>query len=260
MPKSAISVFPCATTFRDGTIELREYGQFNTEMHFHEQVQLLSPTNGTLFVYTEGNSVCVPNNFYVLIPAQVPHKLVSRSPRMVLKTIFLDMGHFNDRLTIYPPQELLDHFLRFGEQHWNLNINDSMTRTSIEAFKSMLPLLLAKPFQLQISAAQSDIMMAICTFILENLTNKLSITQLAQKFNISERSLFRQFKEELQMTIFQFIKQHRLLKALHLLENKDLQIAQIVYEVGYDSVSNFSNLFKEYFGISPQQYRNKLLI
>lgn len=258
MPKSAISVFPCATTFRDGTIELREYGQFNTEMHFHEQVQLLSPTNGTLFVYTEGNSVCVPNNFYVFIPAQVPHKLVSRSPRMVLKTIFLDMVHFNDRVTVYPPQELLDHFLRFGEQHWNLNINDSMTRTSIEAFKSMLPLLLAKPFQLQISAAQSDIMMAICTFILENLTNKLSITQLAQKFNISERSLFRQFKEELRMTIFQFIKQHRLLKALHLLENKDLQIAQIVYAIGYDSVSNFSNLFKEYFGISPQQYRAKL--
>ncbi|MCS4224381.1 AraC family transcriptional regulator [Sphingobacterium sp. BIGb0165] len=258
MPKSAISVFPCAKTFRDGTIELSEYGQFNTEMHFHEQVQLLSPTNGTLFVYTEGNSVCVPNNFYVLIPARVPHKLISRSPRMVLKTIFLDMGLFNDTLTVYPPQELLDHFLRFGQQHWNLNTNDSMTQTSIEAFKSMLPLLLAKPFQLQISAAQSDKMMAICTFILENLTNKLSITQLAQKFNLSERSLFRQFKEELQMTIFQFIKQHRLLKALHLLENKDLQIAQIVYAIGYDSVSNFSNLFKEYFGISPQHYRTNL--
>ena len=258
MPKSAISIFPCAKTFRDGTIELREYGQFNTEMHFHEQVQLLSPTNGTLFVYTEGNSVCVPNNFYVFIPAQVPHKLISRSPCMVLKTIFLDMGHFIDQLTVYPPQELLDHFLGFGQQYWNLTSYDTMTRITIAALKSMLPILLAKPFQLQISAAQSDMMIGISTFILENLNNKLSIAQLAEKFNISERSLFRQFKEELQMTIFQFIKQHRLLKALHLLENKDLQIAQIVYEIGYDSVSNFSNLFKEYFGISPQQYRNKL--
>ncbi|MCW8313299.1 AraC family transcriptional regulator [Sphingobacterium sp. InxBP1] len=258
MPKSTITNFSCAKSFPDGTIELREYGQFNTVMHYHEQVQILSPTNGTLFIYTEGNSVCVPNGFYVQIPAMTPHKLLSRSPRLLLKTIFLDMEPIQDKLSVYPPQELLDHFLRFGEKHWNLDTAESMTQTSIQAFKSMVPLLLTKSFQAEVVAAQSDVMIAVSTYILDNLHNKISIAEIAEAFNMSQRSLFRQFKDELQLTIFQFIKQHRLLRALHLLENKDLQISQIVYQIGYDSTSNFSNLFKEHFGLSPQQYRANL--
>ena len=46
-------------------------------------------------------------------------------------------------------------------------------------------------------------------------------------------TLFRQFKEEMQITIFHFIKQHRLLKAFQLLENRDMHIAEIVYQIGY---------------------------
>ena len=258
MPKSTIPFVHCAQNFPDGTIELRNYGQFNTEMHTHEQVQVLSPTNGTLFIYTEKASFCVPSTFYVYIPAHVPHKLISRSQQLSLKTIFVDMNNMHEEVKVYPSNELLNHFLIFGQRHWKLKDHDTMTRSTLEAFKSMLPILLAKPILLQITPAKSELMIQVSTYILQHLDNKLSIAEISANFFLSERTLFRQFKEEMQITIFQFIKQHRLLRALQLLENKDMHIAEIVYQVGYESVPNFSNLFKEYFGLSPQQYRARL--
>jgi len=139
MPKSTIPFVQCAKTFCDGTIELRNYGQFNTEMHAHEQVQVLSPTNGTLFIYTEKASFCVPSTFFVYIPAHVPHKLISRSQQLSLKTIFVDMNNMHDDVKVYPSNELLNHFLLFGQQHWKLKDHDTLTASTLEAFKSMLP-------------------------------------------------------------------------------------------------------------------------
>ena len=67
-------------------------------------------------------------------------------------------------------------------------------------------------------------------------------------------------KQETGMTIFQFIKTSRMQKALELMEDPSMNISEIVYHIGYESTSTFSNLFKQLVGISPQKYRRRFLL
>ena len=92
-----------------------------------------------------------------------------------------------------------------------------------------------------------------------SLNENLTISSLSSFSQIPERTLSRLFKKEMGMTIFQFIKLRRMQMALELMEDKALNINEIVYRIGYESTSTFSNLFKALIGTSPQKYRQSLL-
>lgn len=62
MPKTPISQLGCVEKIEDGTIEIRYFGQFNTEIHHHEQTQLISPEKGTLYLYSQYGNYCIPSN------------------------------------------------------------------------------------------------------------------------------------------------------------------------------------------------------
>ena len=44
-----------------------------------------------------------------------------------------------------------------------------------------------------------------------------------------------------------------------LLEENQLSITQICFEAGFNNISNFNRRFKEFKGITPQQYRFNIL-
>lgn len=95
-------------------------------------------------------------------------------------------------------------------------------------------------------------------YILENLSNNLTIPIIANKVGTNDCYLKKGFKEVFNQTIFDFIQEHRMIKAKHLLEAKNLSITDVAYSVGYSSLSSFSQAYKNYFGISPSDYIKQL--
>jgi len=57
------------------------------------------------------------------------------------------------------------------------------------------------------------------------------------------------------MSVNEFLQNERLNEIKRLLEETNLSISQIVYEVGLNSKSYLSKIFLERFGITPTQYR-----
>lgn len=57
------------------------------------------------------------------------------------------------------------------------------------------------------------------------------------------------------MTFSKYLIQYRLEKAKHYLENKDMKISFIAFEVGYNDVSHFIQSFKKNYGLTPEEYR-----
>ncbi len=91
--------------------------------------------------------------------------------------------------------------------------------------------------------------------IQNNIYSNLSIIELAQLSNLSLPTFKRKFAELYKVSPAKYILENKLEKSIHLLQFKTKQIAEIAYECGFETVSNFDKAFKRQFGKSPSEYR-----
>jgi len=87
--------------------------------------------------------------------------------------------------------------------------------------------------------------------------SQLKLLDISQKLNTSTATLTRKLKAENAsfMEIKDRIRKH---KAMSLLRNLELPIAEISYLLGFSEVSALTRAFKKWTGESPAEYRNNL--
>lgn len=86
------------------------------------------------------------------------------------------------------------------------------------------------------------------------LDEEFNVSSLAKEIGMSQPVLFRKIKALTNMNIADFIKSVRLKKAAQLLSKKEMSIAEVATEVGYNDPKYFSKIFKKYFGKLPSSY------
>ncbi|WP_431137979.1 helix-turn-helix domain-containing protein, partial [Psychroserpens mesophilus] len=59
-------------------------------------------------------------------------------------------------------------------------------------------------------------------------------------------------------TVADYVRHVRLETARNLLRKTDMNISEVVYSVGFNSRSYFSNIFKKQYGLSPSDFISKL--
>ena len=91
-------------------------------------------------------------------------------------------------------------------------------------------------------------------YIIENLSGNLTIPIISKVVGTNQCYLKKGFKEVFNQTIFEFIQENRMIKAKYLLESNPENITSVAFNVGYASLSSFSQAYKNYFGISPLEY------
>ncbi|GAA0872138.1 hypothetical protein GCM10009117_12850 [Gangjinia marincola] len=77
---------------------------------------------------------------------------------------------------------------------------------------------------------------------------------LSKRVGLNQNTLQAGFKRLYKMTVNEYIQERRIEKAKELLENSLLNISEITYQIGINSRSYFSKIFKERFGINPKEY------
>ena len=92
---------------------------------------------------------------------------------------------------------------------------------------------------------------------MDNLSEEISVDQLADKACMSRRSFDRQFRSSMAMSPKQWLIQLRIHHACELLESSELDIEQVAAESGFDKAINLRHHFKLQKGVSPSQYRNQ---
>lgn len=92
-------------------------------------------------------------------------------------------------------------------------------------------------------------------YIEKHLNEKLSVTDIAKAINISPSHFSRLFKSQTGYSPYDYVLVARLNKAKDYLQNTDMTVSQIAYEVGFNSDTNFSFFFKTNTGISPNSFR-----
>lgn len=116
-----------------------------------------------------------------------------------------------------------------------------------------------KELLLQLLQLKHQMVADIPKVIEENYTNPLSLEEFAYLSGRSLSSFKRDFQVIYKVSPGQYIREKKLNRANELLLMTELSIKDICYETGFDSVSNFSRLYKKSYGVTPSDYRSKQL-
>lgn len=101
----------------------------------------------------------------------------------------------------------------------------------------------------------------VVDYIDKNLDKEIKLTTLAEISSFSPYHLHRIVRSFLKEPIGVYITRRRVHKAASLLRSTDLSIQDIAYRVGYDMPSSLSKAFKQFYNVSPSEYRtNKNIV
>ncbi|WP_028551575.1 AraC family transcriptional regulator [Paenibacillus sp. UNC451MF] len=87
---------------------------------------------------------------------------------------------------------------------------------------------------------------------------KFSLDELAADLHLSPYYISHLFKETTGFSITDYVIARRLREACLMLGTTDMPINSICYEIGLDSTSYFSQLFKKNIGMSPKAFRGEV--
>ena len=91
---------------------------------------------------------------------------------------------------------------------------------------------------------------SVLSYVSENLTESLSVDDLADRVHISRYHFMRLFKAQTGMSVHAYVRQRRLMHAAHLIR-EGMSAARAAEESGFSDYSAFHRAFNAAFGVSP---------
>ena len=95
-------------------------------------------------------------------------------------------------------------------------------------------------------------------YILEHLNQRLTLNQMADVVHMVPQSFCRWFKKHSGYSFIAFVNKSRIEYACQLLTTSDLQIQDIAFGSGFESLSQFNRTFKTLKGCSPREFRQMI--
>ncbi|HET6841690.1 MAG TPA: helix-turn-helix domain-containing protein [Candidatus Angelobacter sp.] len=87
----------------------------------------------------------------------------------------------------------------------------------------------------------------------------ISLSKAAEIACMEKTAFAKFFKRTIGMTFYAFIQQCRIVTAIRHMMSSDLSIAAIAYNSGFGNISSFGRAFKKITGLTPSEYRRRLL-
>ena len=97
----------------------------------------------------------------------------------------------------------------------------------------------------------------IITYINENITEKLYLKDIAERYYINADYCCVLFKKHLNTTYSEYLNTIRTERAKALLGSLEMTIYEIAFAVGYRDYFYFNKVFKKYAGMTPKEYREQ---
>ena len=230
--------------------------QIAYDWHSHPHHQLLYAVEGVLRLETAQKLFLLPPQRAVWIPAGVLHRTILNrvnSCSVFFRPALVPTDIHDVRVINAMPivREMVRFAMRWTQYR---DANDALAN----AYFQTLGLLCAEwiqqelPFYLPINHA--SFLKTAIEWTLNNLENA-TLEQAAKSVHYSPRHFSRCFKQAMGIEWRQFRLQARLLKAMELLIEPRIQIAQVAYRVGFNNLSAFAKAFALFVGESPSAYR-----
>lgn len=257
--------------------------QFFDQLHQHEEIQISQIIAGSGSVII-GDSI---NNYeqgdILVIGANVPHVFVSdttRSHKSVMYTLFFTEHSFGK--DFFRTTDLAELEILFQDAANGIKVLSHRAQLTalflelkhqnrIERIASLLRImdLIQKAERTSLSTfvyekkytdTDGKRMNDVFQYTMSNFHDDISLEDVALTANMSKNAFCRYFKKRTNKTYFQFLIQIRVENAGRLLfNNRELPIASVSELCGFHNISNFNRKFKEIKGMTPTEFRKRMV-
>lgn len=273
------------TVVEDQSIMLSKhnYDNFLNLWHYHPEIELavILESTGTRFV---GDSIkkFEPGEV-IMIGKNLPHLWLNDKAYFSDKSDLKARAHvihfhknFPDILSNIPEMgKILDLFeraqqgIKFEEtsNSWIIStINSMFDLHGLNRYLAVLDvlkflaeqedyhLLSSAGYLKSFTRTKDNRMRKVLEYIMNNFTKDISLTDVAEHVNMNASSFSRYFKRANKKTFTKSLNEVRVGFACKLLIEKRLNISEVCYRSGFNSVSNFNRRFKEIKQMTPTEY------
>lgn len=212
----------------------------------------------------------LPADHFFIIPAGMPHAYRSdgNNPWSIYWIHFSGNKAGNYSRVACQPQSIersktsriSDRIDLFSEIFRNLDRGFGVE--TLEYVNLCLPHLLASfthlsQFRLIKESGEKDPVAQSINFMLEQLTKKLKLEEIAAETGLSASHFSRLFVNRTGHSPIDYFIQLKIQRACRLLDNSGWNIADASREMGFDDQFYFSRVFRKVMGMSPAEYRKR---
>ena len=118
-------------------------------------------------------------------------------------------------------------------------------------------LLASEGYSNSLTETETDRMNRVHAYVMKNFREKITLDNVAAIANMSPTSFSRYFKIHANKTFSDFLTEIRIGYSCKLLISQKINISQVCYDSGFNTLSNFNRQFKAFTHYNPIEYRKK---
>jgi len=255
--------------------------------HIHKYIEMSYVYSGTVTQRIGSETVILKKGQTCIIDTNMPHEIEETSENDIIINILMKKEYFSTTVLSRLSHGIVSNFLVNAisktKQHDNYIIFYSEKNHKLESFfKDMLceyydkKLCSEEMIDSYMALIFSELLRTFQYSYHHNCPNSTSDNNLveilryvdkhyqtctletvAKHFNFHPNYLCSFIKKKTGSSLFRIIQIQKLLTASYLLRNTDRKVYEIANEVGYANLSFFYKKFKDYFGMTPQEYRDQ---
>lgn len=273
-------------------IEVRTLANYTVEAHSHDSLQLCYVTKGSIVHSVNDKRVVAIKGDFFSIPPFLEHQITPHDDHEfeIIQIDFMpffineriqslsEMDHLFDFAFLQPlivdEEELLPK-LHFSSE--NQKLAESLIKSMLKEFENkedgyqisikadLLKLLVITGREMRSNKQSTEDQRIInryrqalddaIVYMERNYFEDIRLEELAKKAHLTPSYYSSLFNVLMGRSYTEYLNEIRLQKAMELLVEKDMNITDIIYAVGYRNVSHFNKRFKLYTGVTPSEFR-----
>lgn len=117
--------------------------------------------------------------------------------------------------------------------------------------------LASKEYLITRFSSQNKRIATIHAYLMNNYREEIDLERLAEMANMAKGSLCRFFKQNMGLTIFEYLNKIKVEFACKLLMDPSLSILDVCLDSGFNNLSHFNKHFRKTTGVTPTEYRKR---
>lgn len=253
-----------------------ESNRFEAPWHFHPELELTYIVESRGMRYVGNNISDFHPGDLILLGSNLPHCWINEEPNTSRSQAIVIQWHVELFQTLPEFTEIrallqrANRGLKFSPKNPEATFRSLEELTNQNPIRRLLMLtdvlhelatnasatqLAGDSYDSDLSSTTNNRIETIQNYVRSNYTTKIKLADISNELNMTEQAFSRFFSKVMNRPFFVFLNEYRCNIASRLLLETDLQVTEIAFKCGYESLPFFYQQFRKFKEHSPKGFR-----